>query len=166
MIIRKAQLSDAEQLIGLIADAENSGNMMFDPGERKMTAEGLRKRIEALENARTSAILLAESEDGLAGYLFIIGSEANRTRHSAYLAIGIRESSRGQGVGTKLFEQVDSWASENDVSRLELTVMAKNHAGVALYQKMGFIIEGIKKNSLKVDGEYVDEYYMAKLIGV
>lgn len=166
MIIRKAHPADAESLIGLIADAENSGNMMFDPGERKMTPAGLSKRIEAMKQAETSAILVAESDGGLAGYLFIIGSETNRTRHSAYLAIGIHSSSRGQGVGTKLFEQADKWAIENSISRLELTVMVRNHAGVALYQKMGFLIEGTKKSSLKVDGEYIDEYYMAKLIGV
>jgi len=29
---------------------------------------------------------------------------------------------------------------------------------------MGFEKEGIKKDSLLVNGEYVDEYYMAKLL--
>jgi RimJ/RimL family protein N-acetyltransferase len=29
---------------------------------------------------------------------------------------------------------------------------------------MGFEVEGVKKHSLFVNGEYVDEYYMAKYI--
>jgi RimJ/RimL family protein N-acetyltransferase len=33
-----------------------------------------------------------------------------------------------------------------------------------LYEKSGFVVEGIKKNAMFVDGEYVDEYYMAKLL--
>ena len=31
-------------------------------------------------------------------------------------------------------------------------------------KKMGFEIEGTKRDSLRVDGVYVDEYYMAKLL--
>lgn len=138
---------------------------MFDPGERKMTAEQLARRIGAVGDDETSDILLAESDGGLTGYLFIIGNTPQRTRHSVYVAIGIGEKSRGLGVGTKLFTQLDEWAAEHKVQRIELTVMIHNRAGVALYQKMGYKIEGIKKNSLKVNGQYIDEYYMAKLIG-
>ncbi|MFD1033001.1 GNAT family N-acetyltransferase [Metaplanococcus flavidus] len=165
MLIRSAVSKDAAKLTELIADAESSGFMMFDPGERKMTSDQLAKRIEQVEQDSSSAILLAESDDELLGYLFVIGNAPQRTRHSVYLAIGIRETSRGQGVGTRLFERLDNWAAENKIHRLELTVMVKNRAGLALYQKMGFIIEGIKKNSLQVDGEYIDEYYMGKLMG-
>jgi ribosomal protein S18 acetylase RimI-like enzyme len=42
--------------------------------------------------------------------------------------------------------------------------MVHNQRGVGLYKKMGFVIEGIKKDSLRVDGVHVDEYAMAKLI--
>ncbi|RLQ92464.1 GNAT family protein [Planomicrobium sp. Y74] len=165
MIIRNAERADAARLVNLIADAEKSGFMMFEPGERQISPEQLSKRIEAMEQDEKSAILLAEDNEELKGYLFIIGNNAQRKSHSVYLAIGIRESSRGQGVGTRLFEQLDAWAIEKKIRRLELTVMIHNRAGIALYQKAGFKIEGIKKNSLKVNGEYIDEYYMAKLLG-
>ncbi|WP_422123328.1 GNAT family N-acetyltransferase [Planococcus sp. X10-3] len=165
MMIRHAKAEDAEKLIELIKDAESSGFMMFEPGERKINAEALSRRIQSIESDPTSTILLAEKDEDLLGYLFVIGNTPQRTLHSVYLAIGISEKSRGKGVGTKLFERLDEWASENKIRRLELTVMVNNRAGLALYQKMGFIIEGIKKNSLKVDGEYIDEYYMAKVNG-
>ncbi len=42
--------------------------------------------------------------------------------------------------------------------------MTYNTAGIALYKKMGFEIEGTKRNSLFIDGKYVDEYYMSKLL--
>lgn len=44
-----------------------------------------------------------------------------------------------------------------------LTVMTHNSRAIALYKKMGFTIEGLKKHSMKVDGRYVDEYLMAKI---
>ncbi|OAO80482.1 hypothetical protein A0O32_1432 [Anoxybacillus flavithermus] len=42
--------------------------------------------------------------------------------------------------------------------------MTQNQAGIALYKKMGFEIEGIKKHSLLVNGRFMDEYYMAKIL--
>lgn len=164
MRIRTAKPEDAEKLVRLIADAENSNFMLFEPGERKLSANQLKERIKAMENEKTSAILLAEMDNELLGYLFIIGNSPERVRHAAYLAIGISGKNRGTGVGTKLFERLEDWAKETKISRLELTVMIHNRAGLGLYQKSGFKIEGIKKNSLMMDGEYIDEYYMAKLI--
>jgi RimJ/RimL family protein N-acetyltransferase len=50
------------------------------------------------------------------------------------------------------------------IHRLELTVVTENQAGLQLYKKMGFEIEGTKRQSLYIDGKFVDEYYMSKLV--
>jgi outer membrane protease len=42
--------------------------------------------------------------------------------------------------------------------------MTHNEAGIALYRRRRFEIEGIKKHSLLVGSQYVDEYYMARLL--
>jgi RimJ/RimL family protein N-acetyltransferase len=59
---------------------------------------------------------------------------------------------------------LEEWANIQNIHRLELTVMTHNIAGIALYKKMGFEIEGIKRDSLLIDGKYVDEFYMSKLL--
>jgi RimJ/RimL family protein N-acetyltransferase len=60
--------------------------------------------------------------------------------------------------------ETELWAHRHRVHRLELTVMAHNAAAVALYEKAGFVIEGTRRHSMLIDGSYVDEYYMAKLL--
>jgi len=45
-----------------------------------------------------------------------------------------------------------------------LTVMEANEKAIALYKNLGFEIEGIRKGSLKVNGDFINELYMAKLI--
>jgi RimJ/RimL family protein N-acetyltransferase len=50
------------------------------------------------------------------------------------------------------------------IQRLELTVRVDNAAAIHLYQRMGYEIEGTKRRSLLVDGEFVDELYMARLL--
>jgi len=59
---------------------------------------------------------------------------------------------------------LEEWAQQHHIHRLELTVMAHNNAGVALYKKQGFEIEGTKRHSLLINGQYVDEFYMSKLL--
>ncbi|MNC96969.1 hypothetical protein D3C83_144820 [compost metagenome] len=40
----------------------------------------------------------------------------------------------------------------------------RNTRAVALYRKAGFQVEGTKRDSLIVEDEYIDEWFMAKLI--
>lgn len=68
-----------------------------------------------------------------------------------------------KGIGNKLFCESDKWARENNIKRLELSVICTNVIAKHLYEKNGFVIEGVKKNAMIIDGEYVDEFYMAKL---
>ena len=42
--------------------------------------------------------------------------------------------------------------------------MAHNHRAADLYQRMGFSIEGRRTECLLVDGQFVDELYMATLL--
>ena len=165
MLIREVQIDDAKQLAELIVKVESeSPFMLFESGERKVNPEGQRKRIESIRQEDNSEIFVAQDNDSLVGYLFAIGGQANRTKFSAYIVIGILNQYKGKGLGTKLFQQVEEWASNLNLRRLELTVITHNEAGLGLYKKMGYEIEGTKRNSLFINGEFVDEYYMSKLL--
>lgn len=67
-------------------------------------------------------------------------------------------------MGLCLFREMDIWAMNNGIVRLELSVMTHNQAALGLYTKSGFEIEGTKRKSLIIDGEWVDEYYMSKIL--
>ncbi len=71
---------------------------------------------------------------------------------------------QSKGIGTRLFEELEMWAKSIQIHRMNLTVMINNEKGIALYNKMGFQIEGTMKHSMFVNGEYVDEYSMTKLL--
>ena len=62
-----------------------------------------------------------------------------------------------------LNSELDKWARENNLTRLELTVVSSNIVAKHLYEKNGFKIEGTRKNAMIIDDKYADEYYMAKL---
>lgn len=120
--------------------------------------------LKNMKKSENSTIFVVEKGNNLVGYLVVMGGTARRTKHAVYIVIGILKDYRGQGIGTKLFVRLEEWARDRGLHRLELTTVTKNGPGVALYKKMGFEIEGTKRDSLFIDGEYVDEYYMSKLL--
>jgi RimJ/RimL family protein N-acetyltransferase len=165
MIIRTIRESDTEQflLLGKTLDQETQF-MMLEPGERTMTIEEQSQRIKSVLSQDNQMIFAAEQDNRLVGFLGAFGGGFQRNRHCAYIVIGILQKYVGQGIGTQLFEALETWAIDHKLHRLELTVMSHNERAIHLYQKMGFKTEGIKRDSLLVNGRYVDEYYMAKIL--
>ena len=166
MIIRAIRESDGEQflLLGKLLDEETQF-MMLEPGERILTVEEQMQKIKSVLSRDNQIIFVAEHENQLVGYLGAFGGDYRRNRHCAHIVTGIRQSFAGQGIGNRLFAALEKWALDHKLHRLELTVMSHNERAVRLYQKMGYKTEGIKQDSLWVNGKYVDEYYMAKILG-
>lgn len=140
--------------------------MLYEPGERKEKANN----IAALESRIRSTLegddllLVAEADNKLVGYISADKGFVNRIAHSAYIVVGILKEYSNRGIGTEFFKRLDAWAQEKKITRLELTVVCENEAAKHLYEKSGFEIEGIKRNSVFVDGRYLDEYYMGKIV--
>lgn len=165
MLIREIKATDAEALVKLILQVETESKyMLYESGERNTGPDQQRKRIEMMQKESNSIIFVAEDKTELVGYLFAVGGNVRKNKHTVYLVIGIANEYRGLGIGTKLFKQLLEWAKEESIHRLELTVATPNEAGVKLYKKMGFEIEGTKRDSLYIDGKFVDEYYMSKIL--
>lgn len=165
MIVREIKVDDAENFINLIKKVETQADfMLMDADERKTTPEQQRKQLLSIKQQSNSIIFVAEEGGNLVGYLIAMGGRVKRTQHAAYIVIGILENFRDKGIGTSLFQSLNQWALNHKISRLELTTVIQNKGGVALYKKSGFEIEGIKRNSLIIDGKSFDEYYMSKLL--
>lgn len=136
--------------------------MLYEPGERpKRLSETAALLRDAAEGE--DFLLVAETEHQMVGYISAQRGRLHRIAHSAYTVAGILKDYRGMGIGTEFFRRLNAWAEEKNITRLELTVICRNEAAKHLYTKSGFEIEGIRRKSVCVDGEYLDEYYMAKV---
>ena len=164
---RKLQLSEAGAFWNLKDQIDHETKyMLFEPGERKEKAYDL-SRVE--DNIRQALVgedflLVAEVNDQLVGYISADKGKLNRIAHTAYIVVGILKDYTNRGIGTTFFKELESWAREKEVSRLELTVVCENKIAKHLYEKKGFVIEGTKRKSVCVDGRFLDEFYMAKII--
>jgi ribosomal protein S18 acetylase RimI-like enzyme len=75
--------------------------------------------------------------------------------------IGVLRAHQGRGVGRNLLAAVRSWAGEHGIARLELTVRADNAPARTLYERACFVEEGIRRASLRVGHDLIDEVAMA-----
>ena len=163
MEIRKIQMEDANNYLDMLLNLDNETKfMMFEPGERPTDINIVKNIIEKSING-DNLILVAIDEENIVGFLSAQKGEYKRIKHTDYIVVGIREKYRGNGIGSKLFSELDIWAIENNITRLELSVICSNTIAKHLYEKNGFKVEGIKKNAMIIDGKYVDEFFMAKI---
>jgi RimJ/RimL family protein N-acetyltransferase len=165
MHVRTIHEDDAEALLRLQSQLDRETEfMMLETDERTTTVGAERQHITVMLASPNSTILVADDGSRLIGYVAARGGRYRREHPTTYLVIGILREYTGQGIGTRLFEALERWAREVGLHRLELTVMAHNRAGLALYTKAGFRVEGLRREALVVRGAWIDEYYMGKLL--
>ena len=103
--------------------------------------------------------------DEVVGWCDILRLDQESFRHGWRLGMGLLPAVRGQGVGRRLAEAAIAAAKERGAERIELEVFASNKAAIALYERLGFVREGVKRRARKLDGEYDDIVQMALLSG-
>ncbi|KHE73212.1 GNAT family N-acetyltransferase [Halobacillus sp. BBL2006] len=163
-MISNLKPEEARAFVSLTSKLERESDfLLYEAGEREMSEDKARSMIQSIEKQKNSAIFVARSGDELIGHVMCIGGSARRNRHTVHIVTGVLADYRGKGWATRLFAEVDEWAVEHHIHRLELTVMVHNEPAKKLYEKAGFAIEGTKKDSLFVNGDWVDEYLMAKV---
>ena len=81
--------------------------------------------------------------------------------HRGTLGMGIIPAYRGQGLGLRLLKTTLERAGAAGLVRIELAVYVDNARAIALYDKAGFVREGLVRDAVLVDGQYRDAFAMA-----
>lgn len=162
--IRPVRIDDAPAINEIRRMPGVMENILGIPSERTAVSE----RIFANMDANSHEFVAAVIQDGIEKVVGCAGlhiSPSPRLRHSAGLGIMVHRDYQGKGVGTALMRAVldlaDNWLM---LRRVELSVFTDNEKALALYKKMGFVIEGTKHMAVIRSGEYADEYIMARFL--
>lgn len=102
--------------------------------------------------------------DTVVGWCDITPNPKDYFKHVGTLGMGIIKEYRGRGLGRELLEVTLDYAKKRDLEKVELEVYESNKRAISLYKKLGFLVEGIKRNSKKVNGVYEDIYIMGKML--
>ena len=166
VILRPARLDDAEGLAAhvkrIAEDAEG-----FSPArpEEVRTLEQYRPILEETCNDPRVLFLVAERADRIVGEVNLrLFSRYSATSHVRVFGIGLDREVRRQGLGERMTRMAIEWAKQNGVTRIELQVFADNSAAQALYEKMGFVREGVRRGLFRFGDRAVDDVLMALML--
>ncbi|MDR3477002.1 MAG: GNAT family N-acetyltransferase [Gammaproteobacteria bacterium] len=121
-------------------------------------------RAYVLENLQNnSPHFVAISEGKVIGWCDIAPLDRPVFVHSGTLGIGVLASYRGQGIGEALIRTALDQAKSIGLTRVELTVRENNKTAIMLYKKLGFVIEGLHRNAVRIGTEYENHISMALL---
>lgn len=103
-----------------------------------------------------SAIFIALADGQIVGNIDITRQQREELRHRASIGMSVAASHRRLGIGRSMLSHGINWAAEQGIERLELEVTTNNPAGIALYESLGFIREGVRPRAIKRNGGYID----------
>ncbi|HEU4913121.1 MAG TPA: GNAT family N-acetyltransferase [Actinomycetes bacterium] len=84
--------------------------------------------------------------------------------------LAVAPTAQRRGVAARLLEAVDDRAAERGAARVTLRVLAVNSGARALYQRHGYVVEGVLRGEFRLpvgpDGAVVavDDVFMAKMV--
>lgn len=83
--------------------------------------------------------------------------------HVGVLGMGLDADWRGRGLGGRLLAAALAAAEALRIERVELDVFAANERARHLYERHGFVVEGVRRRARKLDDRYEDVIAMARL---
>ena len=120
-----------------------------------------RERLAAL---RPGVVHLAAVAEGKVIGTASLARLENRRAHVGTIGMGVHDAWAGKGAGTALMSALlnvaDQWMG---LRRVELTVYADNARAIGLYERFGFVREGLHRDFALRDGVFVDALAMARL---
>lgn len=129
------------------------------------THETHEKIYDFLKNKRGLWLVAVNTQKKIVGEIDITVKNLSRIRHNGLLTIGILPEYQGAGLGTLMMEEAILWAKTHKLLRIELNVFNTNTRAQDLYQKFGFVVEGVRKNFLRhEDASFEDDLLMAKYL--
>jgi RimJ/RimL family protein N-acetyltransferase len=161
-VLRPFTEADAEVIAEMIEDPEVI-RFTFEP-DTVITPESLRSWYGSRSD-RTDRLDLAVT-DRATGELVgeVVLNQWNPATRSCNFRTLLGPRGRGRGLGTEATRLIVAYGFEQlGLHRIELQAYAHNRRALRVYEKVGFVVEGVRREVQLREGEWADEVLMAIL---
>ncbi|TNE92105.1 MAG: GNAT family N-acetyltransferase [Deltaproteobacteria bacterium] len=161
--LARAGVSDAAGILALRrAVLAEERWFITRPDELRGGIDGEIRRLRELSRAEHSLCMVAREEGRVVGLLVCTGGPLYRMRHTSKLEVMVAEDRRGRGLGKALVQAALDWLDAHPlVEKLGLSVFDDNPRAIALYESLGFEVEGRRPREYKLeDGSYRGDVLM------
>lgn len=162
MQIREIQQSDAKAYLLYINHLHAERLPTLYLCDNVPSVEKLESSIKETVSSDNEFCLVAVEEDNIVACLNFEAYRRPQLSHSGDFTLTVAKQWRSQGIGTRLVKLLISWVKQHQsITRIELEVFSNNLEAISIYQKLGFIQEGIKHKAVLVEGNYINIILMA-----
>lgn len=159
LVYRRAQRSDAAALLDYLkVIGGESDNLTFGPEGFPATVEQEESFLAGMQE--DSLMLIALDDGQIVGSASVSRLGRARFAHRWSLAVSVRKSHWGMGIGSGLMTRLIAYAKTQGAEVIELEVRSDNSRAKRLYQKFGFETFGTYRKFFKIDGRHYDADYM------
>lgn len=109
--------------------------------------------------------LVADAGGDVLGYVRVQQQIEELPENVHVLAIhglAVAPAAQRRGVATALMLGAESMARDRGARKLSLRMFADNDSARALYERLGYVVEGVLREEFLINGEYVDDVLMTK----
>jgi ribosomal protein S18 acetylase RimI-like enzyme len=162
MSIRLLKKRDVEEYRRLRLEALQRAPSAFGSSyaeEKKMPLSFFTDRL----TSKDIWVFGAFAKGRLVGILGLVReSRQKRSHHATLVGMYVSTAFRKQGLGAALVDEAIAHARRLATIRyIKLSLMGSNERARSLYLSRGFRTFGLEREALLVDGDYLDEEYMA-----
>lgn len=158
-MLRKAIAEDFRFLYDLYMHPQVNRHLLYE----QMDADSFLPIFNEL--LEKECLFIYENNDTAVGMCKLV-PQLYRLSHVVYLGgLAIHPSHSGKGEGMKMIQEIIDYIKEKKFLRVELSVASENEKAIKLYEKAGFVKEGLLKKFtyLKSENKFLDEVMMAYL---
>lgn len=168
VLLRSSRDGDARRVHAYICELGRTTDMILTYEDDLPSIERVQSHIDLIPSGGFYSLVAIdpESDRVVANASFRFGGR-KKLAHGAELGMGVLLSHRGLGLGSMMLRRaIEDMRSVPGIERLELTTIVRNQHAYGMYERAGFVKEGVKRRSLKQpDGTYDDEVIMGMWIG-
>lgn len=115
------------------------------------------------ERVEIRDVLVAVDGEEVSGYVRLGRATPLGASDHVFVVAGLAvdPARQRQGIGAVLMKAAAEEARARGARRLTLRVLARNESARGLYERAGFVVEGVLRGEFFLDGDYVDDVLMA-----
>jgi len=162
LLIREAQKKDAAQVLEYVNRIAGETNFLtFGLGEFNFSLEQEEQFIESHLNSDNKLFMIAEIDQEFVGSLGFTGGDRPRIRRTGEFGCSVLKEYWRLGISSILLESLIQWAkSAGIIKKLNLRVRPDNDRAIGLYERFGFVREGLITREYFVNGRFYDNVFM------
>jgi ribosomal protein S18 acetylase RimI-like enzyme len=118
------------------------------------------------ERSTPDHVLVAVREGRIAGWVKLTQATPLVSSQHVKMINGLAVDPEHQraGVGRALIEAAVERARQQGARKVGLRVLGDNHTARRLYERCGFVVEGVLREEFLLDGRYADDVFMARYL--